>query len=308
MIVSPSAGVALSNLGWVDRGSLWLLRTGEIDPEHIELDDAEHLRLAAGTASDDVFTVAHHYSSAERCLVTAHLASRPSEVIASVSTDGWKVATVGALSAFAGQKRLHVTYLRGGKFGNGGYFVIDIAESTVRVRRLDWFDDRTYDHGYQSVMSALLIPGQGYLFGVQRSSELVLCDPTDLAVIRRVRLTGSLGNPTPFLRDTGRELWAVDYDTVVRLDTSSWRVTGEWRGQQDVQGTGMFLGEPWLSPDEDKILVARPGSGDVVALDPATMKVRDQWYTGRQPLACALLDRQLIARDWKTGDLLRSSE
>jgi len=292
----------------VDRGSLWLLRAGEGGPEHIALDDAEHLRLAAGTASDDFFTVAHHYPSAEQCLVTVHLASRPSEVIASVSTDGWKVATAGALSAFAGQKRLHVTYLRGGKFGNGGYFVIDIGDSDVRVRRLDWFDDDTYDHGYQSVMSALLIPGQGHLFWVQRSSELVLCDPTDLAVIRRVSLADRGGNPLPFLPTAGKELWAIDYDTVVRLDPASWCVTDQWRGQQEIDGMRMFLGEAWLSPDEDRILVARPGSGDVVALDPGMMKVREQWHTGGQPLVGALLEGELIARDWKTGDLLRSSE
>jgi len=304
MIVSPSDGIVLSNLGWVERGSLWLLRVGEDVPEHIALGDAEYLRLAAGIGSEGAFTVVHHYPGAERCLVTVRLASRPSEAIASVSTDGWKTTAEGDLSAFDGQKSLHVAYLRGSRFSNSGYFVIDIGHNDVRVRRLDWFDDR-YDHGYQSVMSALLIPDQGYLFGVQRSSELVLCDTADLTVIRRVPLVERGGNPVPFLRGEGEELWAVDYDTVVRLDTASWRITDQWRGQQEVDGGRMFLGEAWLSPKEDQVLFARPGVGDIVALDTTTMKVGNTWRVGGQPLVAAMLDTQLVARDWKTGRLLR---
>jgi hypothetical protein len=53
-------------------------------------------------------------------------------------------------------------------------------------------------------------------------------------------------------------------------------------------------------------VVARPFSADVVGVDVATLKITQSAKLGRQPLELvALPDGEVIARDWKTGDLLR---
>jgi hypothetical protein len=65
----------------------------------------------------------------------------------------------------------------------------------------------------------------------------------------------------------------------------------------------MFLGDVW-SQDRSDLLVARPGPGDVVQLDAASLEVTGRWETGRQRLEAAWVDGEVIARDWKSGDLL----
>jgi hypothetical protein len=99
-------------------------------------------------------------------------------------------------------------------------------------------------------------------------------------------------------------VWVVDYDTVVRLDPDSFEVRDQWLGQEATAGTQMFLGDVWSQDDRSDLLVARPGSGDVVQLDAASLDVTGRWETGRQPLEAALVDGEVIARDWKSGDLL----
>ena len=103
-------------------------------------------------------------------------------------------------------------------------------------------------------------------------------------------------------------MWAVDYDTVVRLDAASLTVEDRWLGQAPASnGHRMFLGDLWMSRDERELLAARPGSGDVVSLDPENLRVARTWVTGGEPLTAATLGGRLIVRDWKTGDLLTTA-
>ncbi len=67
----------------------------------------------------------------------------------------------------------------------------------------------------------------------------------------------------------------------------------------------MFVGDAWVSPDESYLLVPRPGSGDVVALDAESLSPWASVELGQQPLvAVALADGRVVARDWKTGNTL----
>jgi hypothetical protein len=159
---------------------------------------------------------------------------------------------------------------------------------------------------YQSVMAVASVPETGEMvFGLQRSSHLVVVDPSSDRAIRVVDLAGGNGNAIPYLRSKAAEVWAVDYDTLVRLDRLTWKVTGSIRLQEAIAGTRMFVGRVWMPPAEDYVLIPRPGSGDVVLLDPADMKVLRGVNLGRQPLTGAVVgNSQLVARDWKTGDLL----
>jgi hypothetical protein len=291
----------LSNLGWVDKGSLWRYDSHTQTLDRVAISDATYLRLDTGDAGA---TIAIQHGLQAGTLVTIAPFGAPQSPIVQVEVVGWTARVDGDLDEFVGHRRLYVTYLNSHATGAAGYYLIEVGARDVRVRRLDWFDDPKYDHGYQSVISVVETPSGEYVFGVQRSSDLVACDPIDLSVTREVALAGRGGNPVPFFRADRSEIWAVDYDTVVRLDAATLRVTGTWFGQQPHDGSRMFLGNTWLGPGDSEVVVARPGSGDVVALDPSTMQIRRSWRTGRQPLTAALVEDRVVARDWKTGDLL----
>ena len=192
-------------------------------------------------------------------------------------------------------------YLSDSATGAAGYFVVVIGPEQATLTRLDWFDDPAYDHDYQAVVAVATVPETNeLLFGVVRSSDLVLCAPNSAAVIRLVRLTGNLGNPEPYVRRHAPEVWAMNYDTVVRVDRRHWQVTGDRFG-----GDSLFLGSLGWPPDERHVVVPRPGSGDVLVLDPADLSVRQRIRIGREPLEAVLLPAgQVVARYWKTGDLL----
>lgn len=306
VITTADEQVVLSNLGWVDRGSIWRYNHATRRQDRIPISDGSYLRLTPSDSAESV-TIQHGLSG--RSAVSVHMLASLQDPVVRVDVVGWTANVSGDLDAFRGHQRLHVSYLDDDVTGAAGYFLIEVGTRDVRVRRLDWFDDKKYDHMYQSVMSVLELPSGEYLFGLQRSSELVLCDPASLAVIREVPLAGRHGNPIPFLRNHRSELWAVDYDTVLRLDVDTLVVEDHWLGQPPAtDGTRMFLGSAWMPRSEQEILVARPGMADVVALNPNSMQIGRLWRTGREPLTAATVGTQLVARDWKTGDLLLGKE
>ncbi|TCN40118.1 hypothetical protein EV644_10645 [Kribbella orskensis] len=302
VITSPGDTVAFDNLGWVDGGAVWRFDGATGTQDRVPVGGATHLRLSAAPAADSV-VVEHGFRG--RFAVSVRSWSSLAEPLVRVDVSGWTSSVAGDLDAFEGHQRVFVSYLDDVATGAPGYFLAEVGDRDVRVRRLDWFDHDRYDPVWQSVMSVVALPGGEYVFGVQRSSDLVVCDPTDLSVIRDVPLAGRFGNPAPFLRAGGSELWAVDYDTVVRLDTDSLTVEDRWLGQPpQTRGVWMFLGDVWMPRHERELMIARPGAGDVVAIDAESLRVVRRWLTGREPLTVALLDGRLVARDRKTGDLL----
>jgi hypothetical protein len=121
---------------------------------------------------------------------------------------------------------------------------------------------------------------------------------------RTVALADRGGNPQVALRSSGREVWATDSDTIVVVDTESWRVLRRRRLQSASSKGGQFVGHYSWSAD-GTCCVARPFSADVVALDDQ-LRIRKVARVGRQPQeAIELPNGEVIARDWKTGDLLR---
>ena len=152
--------------------------------------------------------------------------------------------------------------------------MVVIGRERASVTRLDWFDDPTYDQFYQAVVAVATVPETDeLLFGVARSSDLA------------------------------PEVWAMDYDTVFRVDRRDWQVTGDHFG-----GSRTVLGRLAWPPDERHLVVPRPGSRDVLVLDPADLSIRQQIRFGRQPYEAVVLPTgQVVARDWKTGDLLLES-
>jgi hypothetical protein len=124
--------------------------------------------------------------------------------------------------------------------------------------------------------------------------------------VRTVPLANRAGNPHPRLLRTRPELWVVDYDTLVRLDPSTWTATSA-RRLQDVppMSASLFIGEFAFDRDERRCAIARPFSGDVIVIDVPSWDEIGRVKLGQEPLDVALLsDDSVIARDWQTGELL----
>jgi hypothetical protein len=151
------------------------------------------------------------------------------------------------------------------------------------------------------------IPGNtALIISVQRDSCPVLYDPKERKVIQKLTLAGRHGNPKLRFRRTANEVWADDYDSLLRLDPQDWSVLNQIRLQGAATGTAQFIGTFCFNKNETLCAVGRPFSGDVVALDTRTFKMTHKAVVGRQPLDVALLsDGRVFARDWKTGDLLK---
>jgi hypothetical protein len=302
VITDPAATVALSNLGWVDHGSIWRFdaRGGEADI--VPVSDAAYLRLHTG--SGEHFAVEHHWKG-QRFRVSAHAYARPDAELARVEVRGSTAELDGDARVWSTLPPAYVGYLNGDATGAAGYFVVVLEGDRARVESCDWFDD-TYDHGYQSVMWVeQLDAAESLLFSVQRSSELVLYDTDARQVRRRVPLAGRHGNPQPILSAKTSTIWVIDYDTLVRLDRRSWTVERAALMQLSDRDARMFVGNAWLPLDESYVLVPRPGSSDVLRVDPTDLSILDRVELGRQPITAAILDNTLVvARDWKSGDLV----
>lgn len=303
MIADDKGTVLVSCMGWVDHGELWVLDVSEGAPRRLAVgSEAKYLHPHAGT--NGYFAVGHHFDG-PRFDVTVHAFSEPAVAIAraTVTASGGKLSGDG--SAWQHVPRLYVPYLTLPGLHDFVLFRIDRIRGSVDVQALAWYGDR-FDKGYQGVVSVAELPDDLAIFSVQRSSELILHDLGAGTQRGTVDLGGRGGNPSLRFRARAPEMWASDYDTLVKVDPSTWRVIARARLQGAAAGTQQFIGDFAFDADEKLCAVARPFSGDVVGLDPSTMKIEWSAGLGRQPLEVAVLpDREVVARDWKTGDLLR---
>lgn len=153
------------------------------------------------------------------------------------------------------------------------------------------------------------MPGERQaLISVQRSSRLVVQDLDSGDVVRTFDLGGGPGNPKLIPRNGAHEIWTTDYDAVAVVQTDRWKVRKRTRLQDAAAGTQVFIGDLSFAPHHGVCIVARPYSHDVVALDLDSLRVRGTATLGREPFEAAMLaNGDIIARDWKSGDLLRGT-
>jgi hypothetical protein len=245
--------------------------------------------------------VAVHYFDGARFLASVSLFSAPEITVSSASYENGRTSLTGSASAWDGLPQLFVAYLA---TPWNDHVLVRIESGHVHIQRLEWYD-ASYDKGYQGVVDVIALPDPQYaLISVQRSSELVLHDLETGKAKQKISLGDRNGNPKLRLRQSGKELWASDYDTLAIIDTSAWNVVLRKKLQSAVAGTGQFIGDYSFSAD-GTCCVARPYSGDVVAVD-ERLKIRRTAKLGRRPYeAIELPDGDVVARDWKSGDLLR---
>ena len=304
MIVDAAETILVSHLGWVDHSSVWLCETATGEVRSARLSDAQYLSLHAGR--DDWFAAVHHFGG-RRLEFSAHRTTAPEQAIARISIEDGAVALEGDSSVWEHLPRHYTAYCALPEGKNDYLFVLSGTAPTVEWQSFEWYNN-DYDRDYQGILGVTEIPGQErVIVSIQRDSTPVLHDPNERRAVGKIRLAGRGGNPTLRFRQTAPELWADDYDTLVRINPKNWSVRNSRRPQTTLlPGTAQFMGAFTFNQDESLCAVARPFSGDVLALNTRSFRVTHRAAIGRQPLDVALLsDGQVFARDWKTGDLLR---
>ncbi len=212
--------------------------------------------------------------------------------------------TTGDISVWAELPRYYSAFV----FGDYRLLLVH-PQGTIHSQTFPWFTSAAYDKDYQGIVGVEGLKSSGtVIVCIQRDSNPVVYDPERKIVIRKLTLADRRGNPEFQLRATAAEYWASDYDTIVKLDSARLNVVTSTRLQPAGEHSQQFIGD-FRSPRADSIcLVARPYSGDVIALDCATMTQTHRAALGRQPLDAALLaDDKVIALDWKTGDFVSGS-
>jgi hypothetical protein len=292
MIADPARTVVLSSLGWVEGDAIWCFEVASGSARSIAMNTGARY-ASLHSSNNERFVVIHHFDGA-KFMASVSLFSAPELTVSSISYEDGRSFCGGNTDAWNGMPALFVEYL---KAPWNDYVLVKIDSGHAQIHRLEWYDS-SYDKDYQAVADVVELPDSRHaLISVQRSSELVLHDLETGQARAKIGLGGSLGNPKLAVRNT--EVWASDYDTMVVVDAASWRLLKKKR----LQGGGQFVGDYSFTSD-GACCVARPFSGDVVGVD-ERLRIVKTAKLGRQPLeAVELPGGNVIARDWKTGELL----
>jgi len=302
MIVDSSESHLVSSLGWIDKSKLWTYEVASGRESYITVGDADYLSLLPGR--QDLFACVQQ-TTCRWPEISAHSISSPRGALARIIVEDDAGVFVGDTTVW---QELPSAYLVQGPWDgrvSQRLLLVHAESREVEIQRMAWFDE-SYDHVYQSIIGVVQVPGSELVvFSVQRDSHPVLYAPQARTALRRISLAGRAGNPVLLFRQTAPELWATDYDTVVRLETSNWLLLDSQHVQPAVAGTAHFIGGLAFDRSERICAVARPASGDVIALDTDTFHVTHRAELGRQPIeVVALRDGRVFSRDWKTGRLL----
>lgn len=299
---------AICNLGWADKGRLWVYSTKTGAPATFFLNSSKYIHLAPGKQD---FFAASSSPTPDRFEITAHHHSEPQKIIARASVrlsepvPDCKVEIIfeGDSEVWGQLPRAFLVPIS----AISEYRLLLIRESQENnFQKFDWYEGN-YDQLYQGIVGVTEIPNSPNLVvSIQRDSNPVVYDPKSKKATKKLTLGNRGGNPDFSLRITAKEFWVNDYDTIVKLDSQSLEVKSTTLLQKPIPPMArLFIGELCFDAAEKHCLVARPFSGDAILLEADSMKVVDSVELGHQPLDVALLaDGTVIGRDWKTGDFL----
>jgi hypothetical protein len=291
MIFDKDARLLVDNMGWVDRGALWVYDVVKQKEKLIRIDGAKFLRLRAGERG---FFSAVHGESGDRAISVRRIAEpeveltsvrfHDDEPVFAGETEFWKsVDSVAIVSVGTGQQLLH----------------IDAAHGQVTRLDLSWFTGANYDLGYQQLVGCLTLPGTHLVVvSVQRSSRLIVIDTLKNQPVAQIELADRGGNPVMRIRSAS-DFLADDYDTLCRVDLETMSVVATKRLQATTKM--LFIGEYDLNAD-GTCVVARPYSGDVLLVDSERFNELSRASADGQPLhVCMVSETRVVTRDWKTG-------
>jgi hypothetical protein len=308
VLTSPKEDVIISSMGWADKNCLQLLETGSGITSLVQLSEAKYLTLHEGR--DGYFAILHHHDG-DVVEITAHSFSNPPTVLSriTITAVNGKIHFDGDSTSWTHLPKAYIAYLKRPGLSEYHLLLVDPVRPALEMIDLAWYDD-TYDKGYQGVTGVVEVPNRDLLIiTVQRDSHPVLVDLTTGKMVGKLSLADRSGNPTLRFRRFLNQLWADDYDTLIRLDPADWKMMDS----RLLQGAGsgcdrQFIGMFGFNAEETLCAVARPYSGDVVALSTKSFKITHTCKLGHQPLLVSLLANGTVwSRDWKTGAVLKGT-
>jgi hypothetical protein len=305
MIISPDSRLIISHLGWVDKSTLWTYDVHKDKVDFVPMGNAEYLTLYL-CKDDNQFAVFHHFTGGLLRL-TVHSFNDPSTPLCAIERTGEKTQVHGDFEVLQNAPRYYVSFFNPGN--NADYYLvsIDLSVAEIHTERFEWYDN-SYDKGYQGIVGVTELDSGNLLVSVQRDSRPVVYDPKTKTAIRKLTLAGRNGNPRIRIARQRGEIWLDDYDTILIFDINTLSLKASQRLQMAVNGSMQFIGDWTFNSTESLCLVARPFSGDVVAISTDDMKIKSFANTGKKPLEPVFISNsQIIARDWKTGALLKGS-
>ncbi len=297
---------AICSLGWAHKGSLWVYKIGDASARILTLSDANFLSIKGGRK--DFFSVVHNWEG-NKIEISAHHHLQPDRSVSSISiqrgafgSDKTETVVRGDNSVWQELPGAYVAFA----FNDFHLFLVN-RNGDTSIQTLNWYASSMYDKMYQGIVGVEELPNSHLLIiSIPRNSNPVLYDPETGSEVRKLNLAGRLGNPRFCLRASAGELWADDYDHIVKLDARTLNVVATKQLQEDTQGVQRFIGEFSLFRDEGLCLVARPFNGDVIGLDCDSMLQTHRAPLGKQPLLVGLLGEDtVVALDWKTGEFLQ---
>jgi hypothetical protein len=309
MIINTAETLAISNMGWLDGGSLWSYMLGDSRPELVPVSDSKWLSIIGGT--NDWFVLIHQ-DDEESTRLTVHSLQSIAEIASSIELGTSKTKSealseivdlpiLGEKSKWSFLPKAYAIRTLTGP----SLLLVDWKKGTSEIRTLSWHME-FYDTMYQGILEVVEIPGSPLLLiSIQRDSAPVIYDHVKGKVVRKLKLADRNGNPQLFFRRQAPELWASDYDTLVKMDSRSYDVLDTVKLQEGQAGMARSnIGKYYFSPDERFCLVARPHSGDIVIVDPSSFRVVSNIETEGLPEDAGLLGHDhVISRDLKTGHL-----
>ena len=297
MIFNEAFQKAVSNLGWVDKGNLWVYDGLKAENKTIQLSESQYLTLTEGT--EGYFSVIHHYNSS-KIGITIHHFNNPQTEYCKASFDNFKTTSSGDISSWNFVPKYYVGGLSLNAESNFHLFKVENGIITLEDNKIDWYTKGDFDFGYQGLTGVIEFNNE-LIFTVQRDGSLYRYSLDQDKVIDKVNLAGNYGNPQPIIKNG--EVWVSDYDTILRL--KDWEIKNIKKLQEAEKGTSQFVGSFSFNTEKDLCIVARPFSNDIVGID-KNLKIKYTCSIGKQPLEAALMQNNVVvARDWQTGELLK---
>lgn len=274
------------------KGAIWYCDTETEQARFVQLSDF-HTSVSGGRRRD-LFCL-HESAMQGSFTLSLRPFDRPTEVLATIRyvPNHW---------SFEGDQVLWPELPRYIRYADNEIMVIVPEQQTGHRLGFAWFDF-TYDHDYQAICGVTQVPGQDlFIVSIARDSGPVVCDPITGQAIQTLSLADRHGNPKFRFRRNVPELWADDYDTLLRLDSTNYRILDSlriqpgltyeemWNGQPPSsthttrEWSRAFIGDWCFNASESLCAVARPYSYDVVLLDTATFKVTHRAAVPRPPM------------------------
>ena len=302
MLSSPDRILVVSNIGWADKSSLWTYDVVKDSVNLIPLGFAKYLSLYP-CKDPNQFAVLHHSEDAYIRL-SVHAFDNPAVPICTIGFEKGNTRVEGDTGVLQNAPGYYVIFYNPGHDADYQLVSVDTSQNRLLIERFAWFDS-SYDKDYQGVIGVVELPSGELIISVQRDSHPIVYDTKTRQVKGKLTLANRYGNPKFCYLKQRNEVWADDYDTLIKFRGDDLTVKNSQILQLAPKGKAQFIGNWSFNEDETLCLVSRPFSGDIVAISTDNMKIKYAARTGRQPIQSAFLNNdRVIGRDWKTGILI----